>query len=84
MNSTMGEGQITRSAVEAILAEFQDPETGRGVMHMEQVRDIQVEHDRLSLTLALTTHSAVLWEETRSQLQGFLKNHFPWTMSTRQ
>ncbi len=70
-------GQINQSAVMAALAEFQDPETGRGIVQMEQVRDVQIEGNTLALTLALTTHSAPLWHETKTELEHFLKHRFP-------
>ena len=60
---------VTKAAIEAVLAEFKDPETGRSVVEMEQVRDRAVgRRDQLSLTLALTTHSAPLWKETQAEL----------------
>lgn len=62
--------------IEAVLAEFKDPETGRSVMQLEQVHDIQLDGDRLSLTLGLTTHSAPIREETRTALLQLLKQRF--------
>ena len=56
----MASGTVDQAAVMAALGEFKDPETGRSVTQMEQVRDVQVDGDALSLTLALTTHSAAL------------------------
>ena len=44
---------------------------------MEQVRDIELGGFRLSLTLALTTHSAILREETRKELVKLLRERFP-------
>jgi ATP-binding protein involved in chromosome partitioning len=73
----MAEGQIDRNAVETALKEFPDPETGRGVVNMGQVRDIALEDGRLSLTLALSTHSAPLWEETRAGAEAMLREKFP-------
>jgi ATP-binding protein involved in chromosome partitioning len=61
----------------AVLDEFKDPETGRGVIQMQQVRDVQVGDDGLSLTLALTTHSAPLWQETKLALEQLLRSRFP-------
>lgn len=68
---------IDPSTVLSALAEFADPETGRSVTQMEQVRDVQLTGGRLSLTLALTTHSAPLWQETKSALEQFLHLKFP-------
>jgi ATP-binding protein involved in chromosome partitioning len=44
---------------------------------MEQVRDVKLADDRLSLTLALTTHSAPLWKECQTELETLLKSRFP-------
>src|SRR5437016_2975855 len=68
---------VDRAAVMAALAEFQDPETGRSVTQMEQVRDVELAGDTLTLMLALTTHSAPLWQETKMALEQHLRKKFP-------
>jgi ATP-binding protein involved in chromosome partitioning len=65
------------AAVRALLSDFKDPETGRSVLQMEQVRDVNLADDRLSLTLALTTHSAPLWKETQTELENLCRSRFP-------
>ena len=60
--------QLTKADVEAALADFKDPESGRNILVMEQVSNIDLNDDRLSLTLALTTHSAPLRDDTRDDL----------------
>ena len=72
----MANGQIDVAAVEAALAEFKDPESGRGVIEMKQISEIRIEGDRLSLTLSLTTHSAPLWDETQAAMEQLLKERF--------
>ena len=62
----MPAGPATESAVRAALDDFKDPETGRSVVQMEQVRDLEVAPARIALTLALTTHSSPLWKATQS------------------
>jgi ATP-binding protein involved in chromosome partitioning len=42
-----------------------------------QVRDLEMQGDSLSLTLALTTHSAILWTETQRRLEQLLRDRFP-------
>ncbi len=42
-------------AVERVLAEFKDPETGCGALQFDPIRDIQINGTDLSLTLALNT-----------------------------
>lgn len=73
----MAEGQLDRAAVEAVLQDFRDPETGRGALQLGQITDIQLEGNRLSLALGLTTHSAPLWEEKRAELEQLLRSKFP-------
>jgi ATP-binding protein involved in chromosome partitioning len=68
---------IDEAAVRAVLTDFKDPETGRSVIQMEQVRDLRVVEDRVSLTLALSTHSAPLWQETRQELADLLQKRLP-------
>lgn len=59
------------------LADFKDPETGRGVTELGQVSDVRVEGNRARLTLALSTHSAPLWQQTRDECAAFLRGRFP-------
>jgi len=73
----MVERQLDAAAVEAALAEFKDPETGRGALQLEQIRDVTVAGDEISLTLALTTHSAPLWEDVHKEMEGQLRASFP-------
>ncbi len=63
-------GPPTEADVREILAKFKDPETGRCITQTEQVHDIRLEGDRLSLTLGLTTHSAPIWQETKEALEA--------------
>jgi len=70
----MTQNQVDRGAVDAELAEFQDPETGRSVVEAGQVRDVKLDGGKLSLTLELTTHSAPLWDETIETLAAKLRS----------
>ncbi len=67
---------IDEAAVRAVLSDFKDPETGRSVTQMEQVRDLRVADGVVSLTLALSTHSAPLWKETQEELSQLLRSRF--------
>lgn len=69
--------EVNQSAIEAALAGFLDPESGRNVVQMGQVSEVKVAGDRLSLTLGLTSHSAILWEETRDEFVALLRKRFP-------
>ncbi len=73
----MPDPQITEAAVLAALAEFQDPETGRSIVQLEQVHALRLESNRLSVTLGLTTWSAPLWEQTRADLAAHLSRRWP-------
>ena len=69
--------KLDNGAVERVLAEFKDPETGRSALQLDQIRDIQINGTDLSLTLALTTHSAPIWDDVRSALEERLRNKLP-------
>jgi ATP-binding protein involved in chromosome partitioning len=64
----MSASSISLADVEGVLSNFNDPESGRDIRSMDQVADLKLEGDHLSLTLGLTTHCAPLWEETRTAL----------------
>ena len=64
---------VDRAAVDAALKEFRDPESGRSVVEMEQIKGVDLQGDKLTVTLGLTTHSAPLWQETKDELAGKLK-----------
>jgi ATP-binding protein involved in chromosome partitioning len=68
---------IDPSQVDAILAEFPDPESGRGLKEMGQVQRIAVDGDRVRVAIGLTTHSAPLWAETRQSLEDRLRAQLP-------
>jgi ATP-binding protein involved in chromosome partitioning len=67
----------TAADVLRILAEFRDPETGRAVTEMDQVRDVRIDGSTASLTLALTTFAAPLWEECRAECVALLRQRLP-------
>jgi len=65
------------SEVRNSLATVLDPETGRSVVEMDQVREIQLVNNCLRVVLGLTTHSALLWKETQADVQQRLRSEFP-------
>ena len=73
----MAEGQIDVAAIEKELAGVADPETGRNLVEMRQVSEIEVADDRISLTLGLTTHSAAIWKDTCDDVEQRLRAGFP-------
>jgi ATP-binding protein involved in chromosome partitioning len=73
----MAADPIDRATVETALAELSDPETGRSVVQMEQVHDVDVQGDRVSVVLGLTTWAAPLWNEVREQCETLLREKLP-------
>jgi ATP-binding protein involved in chromosome partitioning len=73
----MAEGPIAVADVEAALADIKDPETGRELVKMQQIKDIHVDNDAIRLTLALTSHSAPLRQETVAAVEQRIAEKFP-------
>ncbi|MBM4010269.1 MAG: P-loop NTPase [Planctomycetota bacterium] len=67
----------TTAAVEAILADFPDPETGRPLTAMGQVQAVAANAAGISATIGLTSHSAILWPATRARIEERLRTAFP-------
>ncbi|MCG8450852.1 MAG: Mrp/NBP35 family ATP-binding protein, partial [Pirellulales bacterium] len=65
----MPDSSIDAAAVDQILQEFADPETGRSLKQMEQVQDVKIAGGHLQVTIGLTSYAAPLWEETREKLR---------------
>ncbi len=72
----MSDSQLL-SVIQSALKEFKDPELGRSVVDLEQVSKVDLQDNKLSLTLALASHSASIWDETREALVTHLKNRVP-------
>lgn len=68
-----------RQQVEQILKNFPDPETGRPLWQLDQVRDLTVDGNEVKVTIALTSYSAPLWTDTRDQLTEQLQTSLPST-----
>ena len=73
----MADSQPNVAAVEAALADIKDPENGRSLVKLRQVSNIAAAGQDLSLTLALTTWSRPLWQETRALVEEKLRAAFP-------
>jgi ATP-binding protein involved in chromosome partitioning len=76
-NKEMNNQTITESAIRESIARLKDPETGRSILQLGQIHELDLKGDRLNVTLGLTTWSALLWEETRLELVALLKERFP-------
>ncbi|MDP6445507.1 MAG: Mrp/NBP35 family ATP-binding protein [Pirellulaceae bacterium] len=73
----MNAAPINTEAVTAALRDFQDPETGRSVVEMEQVVEIDASDERIALTLELTTHSALIRDDVYAECEQVLRTAFP-------
>jgi ATP-binding protein involved in chromosome partitioning len=73
----MADVPATRETVENILAEMLDPETGRSLARMDQIRHITVDGRGVEVALGLTTWSSLLWEETRAEAERLLREKLP-------
>jgi ATP-binding protein involved in chromosome partitioning len=69
--------QLELAAIHSVLAEFQDPETGRSAAQLGQIHGVQLSDHALTVRLGLTTHSAPLWGETQAELTRLLQAKFP-------
>jgi ATP-binding protein involved in chromosome partitioning len=69
--------EIDAAKVKAALATYNDPETGRNVVEMGQVKEIHVDGKRIDVTLGLTSYSAPLWPEAREAVMASLRREFP-------
>src|SRR6476646_1755019 len=67
----------TTTDLEKALADFKDPETGLPISGQKQIRGLNISGTTASLTLALSTHSAPLWNETKERLADFVKARLP-------
>ncbi len=72
----MSPDAVDTAAVMAALTDFSDPESGQSVARTGQIRDIKLSDGQLSLTLALSTHSAILRAELQAQLASLLRQRF--------
>lgn len=73
----MAKGQIDTPEVKNALSGLKDPETGRSLTRLDQVKSIQIEDGKLSLELSLTTWSAPLWRDVREAIEEKLRAAFP-------
>ncbi len=63
--------------MEKALDEFKDPELGRSVVKLGQIREINVADSRVAVTLGLTTFSAPLWKDAQRDLANHLRTRLP-------
>src|SRR5437763_287464 len=68
---------VAEPPVRELLNRFQDPETGRSIVQLEQVHKFAVADGRIDVTLGLTSWAAPLWDEIRHDLESQLCGRFP-------
>ena len=73
----MVESLVQLADVERAIADFQDPETGRSALKVEQLKDIQVVDNNLTMTLALTSWAFPVRTDVRSALESKLRESLP-------
>ena len=73
----MADMPVTRETVEKILSDIPDPETGRSLARMEQIRQVSIDGRGVEVTLGLTTWSSLLWEETKAEAERLLRDNLP-------
>ena len=73
----MPTGPLNRETVEAALANLADPESGRTLARMEQIREIAVQPGRVDVELALTNWARPLWDDVRQEAESLLRAALP-------
>lgn len=73
----MSAESINRDQVENSLKTIADPESGRPLAQLDQIRDVSVEGNDIDVSIALTSYSAPLWEDTRQRITEHLQNSLP-------
>ena len=73
----MTDTPLDPAVVDNLLQDFADPETGRSLKQLDQIRDVSIDGNRLQVTIGLTSYAALLWEETRENLAEQLRTKLP-------
>ena len=61
---------LTAQSVREAIADYPDPETGRGIEHMGQIVDVRVDGTRTEIKLGLATHSLAIADDVKDALQA--------------
>src|SRR5574342_679051 len=69
--------ELTINDLQRAVADFKDPETGLSAAGNKQICDLALSGTCASLTLALSTHSAALRDETRQRLADYVRARLP-------
>jgi len=68
---------IDRAAVEKVLKEFRDPESGRDLATMGQIGKIEIEGPRVAVEIGLTSWAAPIREQRRQTWEQQLRESLP-------
>jgi ATP-binding protein involved in chromosome partitioning len=66
-----------QTSVVAAIASVADPETGRPLKEMGQIDSVSASSDAIAIRIGLTSHSAILWNQTRGRIEELLRSRFP-------
>jgi ATP-binding protein involved in chromosome partitioning len=77
----MAERSVSLADVQAVLNDFRDPESGRSITAFDQVKNLQLDGDRLSLTLELTSWAAPIGQEVCESLIERIRAALPGVQS---
>src|SRR5688572_19682109 len=73
----MADHKLDQAAVKAALEKFLDPESGRSALANGQIGEIQIQGNHVTVALALTSHSAIIRDETAAALANLLRKNLP-------
>lgn len=73
----MPQAPLTKESAEQIVGQFKDPETGRRIGTLGQIHGLQLQDNRLTVTLGLTSYTALLWKETQAELTDHVRSQLP-------
>jgi ATP-binding protein involved in chromosome partitioning len=74
---SMAGDTVQREDVERALSDFNDPESGRSVVRMEQVRGIAISEGAVEIELGLTSWVGPLREAIRTECEEHLRQRLP-------
>ena len=69
----MADTPLDPTLIDDTLQKFADPETGRSLKQLDQIKKVAIEGNRLEIEIGLTSYAAPLWEESREQLEQQLR-----------
>ena len=72
----MSDHQITKESVETLVGQFKDPETGRNIGATKQVYLVDVNENKIAVTLGITSHSEPIRSDVQSSWEEKLQAAF--------